>query len=302
MDPVSQFVLYPSESDRIDIINHWLRHSSLVQITPDEIIACCNVFAQNPYQTRLEFKRFEKIGYIHPADNYIVNTTIEKCIIGCRVKIDIDEIQEDNTYPISPWIELPSNKIVPPLLIERRKASKSWGSECGGLDDGYEGLRSEDDPSIHFDVPELYAKISKLAAAKLYDTYYFRFKISVDHLSLIVKYMFHCKGEEPPIFESDAITIKKFKSLKDVITDEWVLEFLDMVNFCKGEMIGFLKSVDYMDVPHLRKFCIYWIIFRLRDEGKSEQEIVDYFQRNEYESFKDIPHFLCHVLFELKED
>ena len=289
MDPQSKMVLYPSNSERLDIINHWLRQIGLLNTTPHEIISSCSVFATNPYQNRFQFNIGEVIGYIKSQNNYIVNITIQQCIIGCRIQVNMD--RNKNTFLNEPnkefWIELPSPNIVPPLPFpfdnHKTEASKDIEEEEIGLDDLGEEvpLKSFEDNSVVFDVPSSFVEISKWAGTILEDDYifFFEFKVSVDHLSLIVKYMFHCKGKEIK-YNVDAECIQKYRSIKDIIDNEWILQFLDMVDCMKDGMVGFLKAVDYMDITILMRLCVFWILFSLKDKGESKQKIVDYFERN----------------------
>ncbi|AYV86227.1 MAG: hypothetical protein Solumvirus2_34 [Solumvirus sp.] len=66
-------------------------------------------------------------------------------------------------------------------------------------------------------------------------------------LGLVVQYMIHHKGIEPPIVEKPL----RSKVMKDVVSDKWDAEFIDKVGEKKQELYDLILAANYMDIKSL---------------------------------------------------
>jgi len=68
-----------------------------------------------------------------------------------------------------------------------------------------------------------------------------------DILSLIVEYMNHHEGTEPPIVEKPL----RSKVMKDVVKDPWDAEFIDKIGDNRQQLYDLILAANYLDIKAL---------------------------------------------------
>jgi len=66
-------------------------------------------------------------------------------------------------------------------------------------------------------------------------------------LALVVEYMGHHKGAEPPLVEKPL----RSKLMKDVVSDKWDAEFIDKIGENRQQLYDLILAANYMDVKSL---------------------------------------------------
>jgi len=66
-------------------------------------------------------------------------------------------------------------------------------------------------------------------------------------LGLVVEYMGHHKGQEPPLVEKPL----RSKLMKDVVSDKWDAEFIDKIGENRQQLYDLILAANYMDVKSL---------------------------------------------------
>jgi len=66
-------------------------------------------------------------------------------------------------------------------------------------------------------------------------------------LQLVVEYMAHHKGTEPPLVEKPL----RSKLMKDVVSDKWDAEFIDKIGDNRQQLYDLILAANYMDVKSL---------------------------------------------------
>lgn len=68
-----------------------------------------------------------------------------------------------------------------------------------------------------------------------------------DILELVVEYMNHHKGEEPPVIEKPL----RSKVMKDVCKDKWDADFIDKIGDNRQQLYDLILAANYMDIKSL---------------------------------------------------
>jgi len=66
-------------------------------------------------------------------------------------------------------------------------------------------------------------------------------------LQLVVEYMAHHKGTEPPLVDKPL----RSKQMKDVVSDKWDAEYIDRIGENRQQLYDLILAANYMDVKSL---------------------------------------------------
>jgi len=66
-------------------------------------------------------------------------------------------------------------------------------------------------------------------------------------LELVIQYMSHHKGTEPPLVEKPL----RSKLMKDVVSDKWDAEYIDRIGDNRQQLYDLILAANYMDIKSL---------------------------------------------------
>ena len=121
--------------------------------------------------------------------------------------------------------------------------------EVAGLDDESGIIKLEDKYGNTFEVQREYAKISKLLVT-MFEHDNSKVQINTVEpkiLKLVIDYLVHHKGVEPPIIEKPL----RSKNMKDVCKDPWDADFIDEIGKNLENLYAVILAANYFDIKSL---------------------------------------------------
>jgi len=135
--------------------------------------------------------------------------------------------------------------------VDKSKEEKAGQVQGLGLEDEAKPLKLVSKDKKEFSVERKHAFVSTLVKTSL-ETDDAAAELNIPGvvgsiLDLVVSYMTHHKGTEPPLVEKPL----RSKLMKDVVQDKWDADFIDRIGDNRQQLYDLILAANYMDIKSL---------------------------------------------------